>query len=87
MTGMNLFDIDSASADFTLNGNYWLLLSYCSAIGGSLLYVGTLAGHAIIDILNIRLSWYLRHIFWRMIISWIVGLFVFWIVNSYFSFS
>ena len=87
MTGMNLFEIDPASADFTLNGNYWLLLSYCSAIGGSLLYVGTLAGHAIIDILNIRLSWYLRHIFWRMIISWIVGLLVFWLVNSYFSFS
>ncbi len=82
MTGMNLFEVDPQSADFMVNGNYWLLLSYCSAIGGSMLYVGTLAGHAVIDIVNIRLSWYLRHIFWRMLLAWAVGMFVFWAVNS-----
>ena len=82
MTGMNLFDVDTHSSDFMVDGNYWLMLSYCSAIGGSLLYVGTLAGHAIIDIVNIRLSWYLRHVFWRMIMAWAFGLLVFWLVNS-----
>lgn len=83
MTGMNLFQLDQTgvSTDFVLNGNYWLMLSYCSAIGGCLLYVGTLAGHAIVDLENIRLSWYMRHIVWRVFVAWIVGMAVFWLVN------
>ena len=82
MTGMNLFELNESSPDFMIDGNYWLMLSYCSAIGGCLLYVGTLAGHAVIDLQKLRLSWYLRHIFWRMILSWAVGLFVLRLDNS-----
>ena len=83
MAGMNLFK-DSTGLppeDFALNGNYWQMLSYCSAIGGCLLYVGTLAGHAIIDIHNIRLGWYIRHIFWRVLVAWAAGMLMFWITH------
>lgn len=82
MTGLNLFEVNTQSPDFMVNGNYWMLLPFCSAIGGSMLYVGTLAGHAVIDTVNLRLSWYIRHVFWRMILAGAVGLLVFWLVNS-----
>ena len=83
MSGMNMFQLDTtgASPDFMLNGNYWQMLSYCSAIGGCLLYVGTLAGHAIIDIEKLRLSWYIRHIVWRVFVAWTAGMAVFWIIH------
>ena len=84
MTGMNLFKLDEMTdqtSDFILNGTYWQMLSYCSAIGGCLLFVGTLAGHAVIDIQNIRLSWYIRHIVWRVLVAWAIGMFVFWLIH------
>ncbi len=83
MSGMNLFQLDESglSSDFVLNGNYWQMLSFCSAVGGCLLYVGTLAGHAVIDIQNIRLAWYLRHVFWRVFVAWGFGMFVFWLTH------
>ena len=84
MSGMNLFQCDTTGSDpsFMLNGDYWMMLSYCSAIGGCLLYVGTLAGHAVIDIQNVRLSWYIRHVFWRVLVAWGAGMLVFWLING-----
>jgi len=82
MAGMNLFPLDSGqNSDFILNGNYWQILSYCSAIGGCLLYVGTLAGHAVIDIQDIKLGWYIKHVLWRVLIAWAAGMFVFWFTH------
>ncbi len=83
MAGMNMFDMDPAGAgtDFVQNGAYWQMLSYCSAVGGCLLYVGTLAGHAVVEVERIRLSWYFRHISWRMLIAWAAGMLVFWFTH------
>ncbi len=83
MAGMNLFPLDQTGnvSEFALDGTYWQMLSYCSAIGGCLLYVGTLAGHAIIDIQNIKLMWYFKNIVWRVLASWLVGMLVFWLIH------
>ena len=80
MAGMNMFELNS-TPDTVLNGNYWQILSYCSAIGGCLLYVGTLAGHAVVEVENVRLSWYWRHIVWRVAVAWAVGMLVFWLTH------
>lgn len=84
MAGMHMFDLDtvtSSTSIFVQNGAYWQMLSYCSAIGGCLLYVGTLAGHAVVDLERVRMSWYLRHIVWRVLTAWVVGMIVFWLIH------
>ncbi|MBR6892494.1 MAG: hypothetical protein IKN15_04590 [Bacteroidaceae bacterium] len=83
MVGLNLFtqDLPQAGSDFVQNGAYWQLLSFCSAMGGSLLYVGTLAGHAVSEVSKINLGWYIRYIFWRVLLAWLVGLGIFYLTH------
>lgn len=85
MVGMNLFSLDVAegsTSEFVLNGSYWQLLSYCCAIGGSLLFVGSLAGQSVLQLERIRIIWYIRHIMWRVCIAWVAGMLVFWLTHS-----
>ena len=77
MMGMNIFPIAPATTQFCQDGTYWQLLSYCSAMGGCLLYISTLAGRALLSVEKIRLTWYLRHILWRVLIAWGIGLLIF----------
>lgn len=83
MVGLNLFeqDVPSTASEFVQNGTYWQLLSFCSALGGSLLYVGTLAGHAVAEVSKISLGWYFRNIFWRVLLAWLVGMGVFYLTH------
>ena len=80
MVGLHLFeqDLPASASEFVQNGTYWQLLSFCSALGGSLLYVGTLAGHAVAEVSKISFTWYVRNIFWRVLIAWLVGMAVFY---------
>ncbi len=83
MMGLNMFPVDvvdSASA-FAQNGFYWQMLAYCCAMGGSLLFVGTLAGQAVLQIEHLSISWYVRHYAWRVIVAWSVGVLVFWMTH------
>lgn len=84
MTGMNLFQVDTAAgstSEFVQNGIYWQLLSFCCACGSSLLFVGSMAGQAVLEVENIRFKWYIRHHLWRAFVAWIVGLAVFWLTH------
>ena len=82
MAGMNLFHVDSvAGSEFAQNGIYWQLLSFCCACGGSLMFVGSLAGQAVLEVENIRFRWYIRHYLWRALVAWLVGLLVFWLTH------
>ncbi len=83
LMAMNMFPmetVDSASA-FAQDGMYWQMLSFCCAMGGSLFFVGTLAGQAVLQIENIPFSWYVRNYAWRVIVAWGVGLLVFWFTH------
>lgn len=80
MSGMNMFALGSGP-DFVVDGPYWQMLSYCSAIGGCLLFVSTLAGHAATDVEQVSLGWYVRHILWRVLLAWGVGMLVFWLCH------
>ena len=83
MLGMNLFSFDTADAasPFALNGTYWQLLSFCSAFGGILLFIGTMAGQAVLEVEKIRFKWYIRHYLWRALVAWVVGIGVFWLTH------
>jgi Na+/H+ antiporter NhaD/arsenite permease-like protein len=84
LMGMNLFPVDMSvgnTSDFVVDGAYWQMLSYCCAIGGSLLFAGSLSGQAVMQVEKIRFVWYCRHIIWRVIVSWIVGMIVFWLIH------
>lgn len=84
MAGMNLFPLDTAvgsTSEFVQNGIYWQLLSFCCASGGCLLFVGTLAGQAILEVEKIRLKWYFRNYLWRALAAWAAGLAVFWLTH------
>lgn len=82
MTGMNLFNISpDVSSDFAINGIYWQLLPFCSAIGGSLFLIGSLSGHTIMQVEKVRFSWFCRHMTWRIVVAWGCGLFVFWLTH------
>ncbi len=84
MVGLNLFehDVTETGTMFAQNGIYWQLLAFCSAMGGSLLYVGTLAGHAVSEVAKVSFKWYCRHITWRVLVAWGVGLAVFYLTHS-----
>lgn len=83
MIGLNLFNTEQiqSTQEFVLNGTYWQLLAFCSAMGSLLLYVGSLAGHAVVEVEHISLPWYFRHIFWRVLVAWGFGMIVFWLMH------
>ena len=82
MTGMNIFQVDvDATSEFAQNGIYWQLLSFCCACGGSLLFVGSMAGQAVLEVERIRFKWYIRHYLWRAFVAWMAGLLVFWLTH------
>lgn len=82
MTGMNLFDISSdPSSDFAVDGVYWQLLSFCSAVGGSLILIGSLSGHTVMQVEKVRFSWFCRHMTWRIVVAWACGMLVFWLIH------
>lgn len=84
MAGMNLFQVDTlagSTSEFAQNGIYWQLLSYCCACGGSLLFIGSMAGQAVLEVESIRFRWYIRHYLWRALVAWLAGLAIFWLTH------
>lgn len=84
MMGMNLFQVDTvagSASEFVQNGIYWQLLSFCCACGGCLLFVGSMAGQAMLEVERIRFKWYIRHYLWRALLAWMAGLIVFWLIH------
>ena len=66
---------------FSQNGSYWQILAYCSAVGGSLMTIGSQAGFAVMKVERIRLKWYLRHFSWMVLVGWGAGLIVYWVTE------
>lgn len=84
MSCMNMFPLDTvpeSTSEFVQNGIYWQLLCFCCACGGTLLFVGTLAGQAVLEVEKIRFRWYIRNFLWRALAAWAVGLGVFWLTH------
>lgn len=84
MAGINMFALDTvegSTSEFVLNGTYWQLLSFCCASGGCMLFIGTMAGQALLEVEKIRFRWYIRNYFWRVLVAWMAGLGVFYVTH------
>ena len=68
-----------ASADpaymqsFVQDGIFWLLLTYCAGVGGSMLIIGSAAGVVAMGLEKIDFGWYLRHITPIMFLGYLAG--------------
>ncbi|MDO4929832.1 MAG: sodium:proton antiporter NhaD [Bacteroidales bacterium] len=72
------------NGSFGMDGLFWPLLSYSTAVGSSLLSIGTMAGFALMRIEGVKLRWYVRHISGKIFAGWVVGFFVFYFTAEYF---
>lgn len=82
LSGIHMFHADySTATDFGVNGIYWQLLSFSSAMGCSFLYLGSLAGHSVGQTQDFHLKWYFKHVTWRVLLAWVVGLGVFYLLH------
>ena len=67
--------------DYPLNAIYWKIIAYSTAMGGSTLMIGSVAGLALMKMEHIRVGWYLRNIGWVVILSWLMGMAVLYMMN------
>ena len=67
--------------DLPLNAIYWKIIAYSTAMGGSTLMIGSVAGLALMKMEHIRVGWYLRNIEWVVILSWLMGMAVLYMMN------
>jgi Na+/H+ antiporter NhaD/arsenite permease-like protein len=73
----SMFNLD----DYPKDHAFWQLLTYCAGTGGSILVIGSAAGVAAMGIQKIDFLWYLKKVTWAAIISYFLGLLVFFMLH------
>ena len=66
------------SGEMAVNGAYWMIMVFSTAVGGCLLCVGSVSGVALVKMEHVRLGWYLRHLTSKVAVGWLLGLAVLW---------
>lgn len=66
------------SGEMAVNGAYWMIVVFSTAVGGCLLCVGSVSGVALMKMEHVRLGWYLRHLTLKVAVGWLLGLAVLW---------
>lgn len=84
-TAMSMYGIEPAGAVGSLqayvqDGTFWQLLAYCAGTGGSILIIGSASGVVVMGLEGVSFGWYLRHISWRVLIGYLSGIVVYWLV-------
>jgi len=72
VTNVSFFPVSEGV--FGTNGLYWLVIAFCTAMGGCLLLVGSTSGIALMQMEHIRLGWYFRQLTWKVLIGFVGGL-------------
>jgi len=67
---------------FAQNGIFWKIIAYCTAVGGTILPVGSASGLALVKMERLHVGWYFAHVGWKVLLSGLVGLAVFWLMFS-----
>ena len=67
--------------DLPQNDVFWKIIAYSTAMGGSALMVGSVAGLALKKMEHIRIGWYLRNVGWVVMLSWLMGMAVLCVMN------
>ena len=69
---------------FGANGIYWMLIAFCTAIGGCLLIVGSASGLALMRIEQISLLWYVKHITPKIFAGFVAGMVILYLEYMFF---
>ncbi len=59
---------------FTPDGLFWLLLTYCAGVGGSILIIGSAAGVVAMGLEKIDFTWYLKNISLMAFLGYVAGI-------------
>ncbi len=63
--------------NFIQDGTFWLLLTYCAGVGGSMLIIGSAAGVVVMGLEKITFAWYLKHFTIIAASGYVAGIVVF----------
>ena len=72
-------EVIAASADpaylqaFAQDGLFWLLLTYCAGVGGSILIIGSAAGVIAMGLERIDFGWYFKHVSLLALLGYLAG--------------
>ena len=72
--------------DVAVNGSYWSIIAFSTAVGGCLLSVGSISGIALMKMEHVHLGWYFRHLTPKVLLGWIFGYIVLWCELNLFTF-
>ncbi|MEN9655025.1 MAG: hypothetical protein RL235_1137 [Chlamydiota bacterium] len=75
--GMGMYDLAAHPVDSLL----WNLLAYCAGTGGSILIIGSAAGVALMGMEKVDFFWYVKHISWIALLSYLAGIGAFLLQN------
>ena len=59
---------------FMPDGLFWLLLTYCAGVGGSILIIGSAAGVVAMGLEKIDFTWYLKNISLMAFLGYVSGI-------------
>ena len=62
MTMISLHDISLNDPYYAMNGAYWKVLSFGTAVGGSILGIGSISGIVMMQMQGVTLKWYFKHV-------------------------
>ena len=65
--------------------HFWPLLSYTTAVGGSLLATGTITGLVLMRMENVSLKWYATHVMPKVFAGWLAGLAVLFVMMYFWN--
>ncbi len=65
--------------DVSVNGAYWSIIVFSTAVGGCLLSVGNISGIALMKMERVHLGWYVKHLTPKVLLGWIIGYVVLWL--------
>lgn len=85
MTMISIFDVNEVVqptqpylADMVQNGAYWKIIGYATAVGSSVLTVGSVSGIVYMRAERVGMSWYFKHVGSKVLLAGILGLAVLW---------
>lgn len=79
---MGMYPIEAAG-DMAVDGIFWQLLAYCAGVGGSILIVGSAAGVVVMGLEKITFGWYMKHISWIALVSYLSGMLTYWLIRTF----
>ena len=64
---------DESLIPFMQDGTFWLFLTYCAGVGGSILIIGSAAGVVVMGLEKVDFVWYLKHISFFALLGYLAG--------------